>query len=106
MIKLYLVSKTKEFSAESLYDISTKEMTVLKGSVISSFIASGMFRSAKTVEKQRKSSNVVNRKLVDDIKFKSASAAANFVTGRSTNGLIAWKTDSGMTLKELLEHND
>lgn len=106
MIKLYLVSRTKEYSAEALYDNLTREITVLKGSIISSSIAGGTFRSAKSVEAQRKNCAIKERKITDDIKFKSASAAANFVTGRSTNGMIAWKTDSGITLKELLEQNE
>ncbi|MGL6056735.1 MAG: DUF4357 domain-containing protein [Culicoidibacterales bacterium] len=33
--------------------------------------------------------------------FTSPSAASDFVTGNSTNGLITWKTAEGQTLKEL-----
>ncbi len=105
MTKLYLVSRKKEYNATAVFNDSSKEMTVLKGSIISSSIAGGMFRSAKSVAKQRQNCAIKDRKLTDDIKFKSASAAANFVTGRSTNGMIAWKTDSGITLKELLDQN-
>ena len=36
------------------------------------------------------------------MKFKSPSTAANFVTGRSTNGLIAWKNIDKKTIKELI----
>ena len=34
--------------------------------------------------------------------FRSPSTAANFVTGNSTNGLLAWKDENGRTLKEIL----
>ena len=35
-----------------------------------------------------------------DAHFTSASTAASFVTGASTNGMTAWKTKGGKTLKE------
>ena len=48
----------------------------------------------------RKFSIVISAK--QDVAFKSASTAANFVTGRSTNGLITWKNSDGIILKSLL----
>jgi hypothetical protein len=36
-----------------------------------------------------------------DVEFSSPSAAATVVHGGSANGLLAWKTRSGKTLKEL-----
>ena len=45
---------------------------------------------------------VVNNVLQTDMIFKSASTAANFVTGNSTNGLIAWKNKDGVILKTLI----
>ncbi|WP_251421369.1 GIY-YIG nuclease family protein [Veillonella agrestimuris] len=41
-----------------------------------------------------------NNCILEDIMFTSPSAAAMFLTGQSTNGLIAWKTKKGITLKE------
>lgn len=35
-----------------------------------------------------------------DAHFTSASMAVSFVTGASTNGMTAWKTKGGKTLKE------
>jgi hypothetical protein len=49
---------------------------------------------------------VSNGKLFEftkDKEFSSSSAAAAVIHGGSANGLIAWKTESGMTLKELEE---
>jgi hypothetical protein len=38
-----------------------------------------------------------------DAEFSSPSAAAAVIHGGSANGLIAWKTEDGMTLKQLDE---
>ena len=102
MVTLYLKARKGEYDAKGVFDTKTKTMTVLKNSVISSDVAGGMFRSSKSVKEKRENSNIKDHKLLEDIEFKSASTAANFVTGRSTNGLIAWKTKEGLTLKELI----
>lgn len=41
-------------------------------------------------------------KVIKDAVFKSSSTAANFVTGTSTNGLMAWKNEDGIKLKQLI----
>lgn len=100
---LYLIRKKNNVSATGEYDPSTKRLTVLKGSRVSDDIAyTETFRGAGTIEKNR-TNTVKNSLVVEDITFKSASTAANFVTGRSTNGLIAWKDENGRTLKEITE---
>jgi hypothetical protein len=38
-----------------------------------------------------------------DVKFTSPSSAAQFVTGRSVNGYVAWRPDDKMSLKEYLK---
>jgi hypothetical protein len=38
-----------------------------------------------------------------DIEFSSPSAAAAVIHGGSANGLIAWRTEDGTSLKELDE---
>ena len=105
MIRLYLKSRNNEYDAVAEFDTSTNQMTVLRNSLISTKVAGGMFRSSKSVEKQRQNASIKNRLLTENISFKSASAAANFVTGCSTNGLISWKTEEGITLKEALKSN-
>lgn len=105
MIRLYLKSKRNKYDAVAEFDTSTNQMTVLKNSLISSKVAGGMFKSSKSVEKQRQNAPIKNRLLTENICFKSASSAANFVTGSSTNGLISWKTKEGITLKDALKAN-
>ncbi len=39
--------------------------------------------------------------LSEDILFSSPSAAAAVIMGRSANGLLEWKNQSGKTLKEI-----
>ena len=99
---IYLKSKKKQFDAHAIYNEQNKTVMVCKGSVLSTNISGGSFRSAKAVEKLRESEDVEGNIVVNDITFKSASTAANFVTGTSTNGMIAWKTADGKTLREVL----
>ena len=100
---LYLVRKKNEVSAIGEYDPTNKRLTVLKGSRVSDSIAyTEKFRGAGSIEKYRLSA-VKDGIVIADIEFKSASSAANFVTGSSTNGLIAWKDDKGRTLKAITE---
>ena len=74
------------------YNPDTKECVVKKGSKVSVGVAhSEKFRGANTIEKYR-AEYVKDGIVSKDVHFKSASAAANFVTGTSTNGMTAWKT--------------
>lgn len=101
-MKVYLIRDKRGINASGEYDATTKALTVLAGSVLSEGIAhTEKFRGANAVEKAR-DGIVVNRVLKKDITFKSASTAANFVTGSSTNGLIAWKDETGRSIKDLL----
>jgi len=98
---LYLIRKKNNVSATGEYDPASKRLTVFKGSRVSDSISyTEKFRGAGTIEKNR-TKTVKDSVVVEDISFKSASTAANFVTGSSTNGLIAWKDDNGRNLKEI-----
>ncbi len=101
-MKLYLTSRISHVNAQAEYDVKNKNFVVLKGSIVSKDIAkSATFRSTKSIEKWR--AEYVNGNVVKkDIVFKSASTAANFVTGRSTNGLVVWKNDNNVKLKDLI----
>lgn len=101
-MKVFLIRERSGIKATAEYDPSTKNITVFKGSILSTRIAhTEKFRGAKSIEKSREGvmkDNVLQK----DITFKSASTAANFVTGSSTNGLTAWKDSNGKTLKQLI----
>lgn len=101
-MKVYLKRQKNNVDAIAEFDLITKGMTVLKGSKLSATIAhTEKFRGAKSIEKSR-TGIVKDNTLLKDISFKSASTAANFVTGSSTNGLIAWKDTNGKNIKEIL----
>ena len=102
-MKLYIKRKNKTIEAVAEYDLKNGSVTVLKGSTVSANIAySEKFRGAKSIEKSR-SKYVENGIVIKDANFKSASTAANFVTGSSTNGLVAWKNENGKTLQCILK---
>lgn len=101
-MELFIKREKNGINAKALYDIVSGQVTVLKGSIVSSTVAhSEKFRGAKSIENSRKE-YVDGVTVTKDVSFKSSSTAANFVTGVSTNGLTAWKTESGETLKSVL----
>lgn len=101
-MKVYLVREKSGVKATGEFDLVSKAITVLKGSVLSGTVAhTEKFRGAKSIEKSRE--GVLNGNILQkDVGFKSASTAANFVTGSSTNGLTAWKDKDGRTIKEIV----
>jgi len=106
-MKLYLNQKNKVIDATAEYDPVTKTFIVLKGSIVSENITnSKTFHGAKSIEKARGNGVVMDRTITRDIIFKSASTAANFVTGVSMNGLTAWKEEKGKTLKAILREEE
>lgn len=101
-LKLFLSREKSGIKAEAKFNVEKKEFVVLKGSMVSTKIThSEKFRGAKSIEAAREGV-VKDGKVMKDIAFKSASTAANFVTGASTNGLIVWKDKDGNTLKSII----
>ena len=53
-MKVFLKSKTEKYNAQGKYDPSTKQMTVLKGSVVSQMVSyNGKFRGAASIARVR-----------------------------------------------------
>ena len=101
-MKVYIIREKTGIKATGEFDPATRSVTVLKGSVLSNSVAhTEKFRGAISVEKSREGV-LKGNVLMKDVAFKSASTAANFVTGNSTNGLIAWKSKDGKTIKEII----
>ncbi len=102
-MKLFISRPKTGVDATAEYDIESRKVVVLKGSIVSEDISrSEKFRGTKTIEELREK-YVAERRVLSDVEFKSPSTAGNFVTGNSTNGLTAWKTENDITLKEYLE---
>ena len=95
--------KTKDGAdAEATYNIDTKECVVKKGSIVTEGISSApTFKSTKSIKKQR-DEYVKENVVIQDVHFKSSSTAGNFVTGRSTDGMHAWKDNKGTPLKKII----
>lgn len=93
--------KGRNFNAKGKYNKLNNELIVLKGSILCATISdSEKFRGAKSIIKAR-TGKVKDNILQEDVLFKSPSTAGNFVTGKSTNGLLAWKNIDGKSIKEL-----
>jgi hypothetical protein len=101
-LELVLKRKDEVITAKGSYNPETKSFIVKKGSLVSQSISDPEnWKSASSIEDYRAQfvrGNVVK----EDVEFTSSSTAANFITGVNTNGLVAWKTSDGRTIKELL----
>lgn len=103
-VKVVLQSRNTDAHAEALYEGDT--ITVLPGGKISSDFAAHI-QGGKKAKSFRNNPEYVdeNRNIIKACSFSSPSTAAQFVTGRSTNGYEAWKIDKKKSLGKYLEEN-
>lgn len=101
-MKLFIKSKKNNIDAQAEYNVEKKEFIILKNSIISESVATSKTFNGNKITKRR-NGTCKNNKVIENVIFKSASTAANYVTGRSTNGLIAWKDENGTKLRDLIE---
>lgn len=79
---------------------------VLSGSQIEENDSKAIPESIKELRKKCFQNNeIIDGKINQNYFFKSPSYAASFILGMSTNGRTDWKTEDGITLKDL-EEND
>ena len=104
-MELILKSKKGTHYAKGILN-SNGTVVVLKGSLISPSIT--FENISKCVLDARNDRRLVNEKhlLISDIEFKSVSTAAQFVTGRSVNGKIAWRIDDKISLKDYYKQQE
>ena len=100
-VEIYLSSRNDAYNAIATYEDGT--ITVKKGGHIQMDFADHI-RGGKTAKGYREDNTYVNQEglILKDCVFTSASTAAQFVTGRSTNGLVAWKVEKRKSLKDYL----
>lgn len=100
-IKISLKQRTSDVFAEAVYEDGT--ITVLPGGIISSDFA-GHIRGGKKAKSYRENKEFVDqdRRILKNCVFTSPSTAAQFVTGRSTNGYEAWKVEGKESLGDYL----
>lgn len=105
-MKLFLSRPRSGIDAIAEYNIDKKEFVVLKGSKVSNSVSCAeKFRGAKSVVEKREGVISADNRTVIDVVFKSPSTAANFVTGISTNGCLAWRDANGNKLKDIISKN-
>lgn len=102
-MKEFMKSNRKNYDAKGEYDPATRSLTVFKGSrVANSFAESKTFKGNVRIGKLWDEA-VEDGIVTKDMKFTSASTAANFVTGQSSNGMRTWKTEDRRSLGEAMK---
>ena len=94
MLNVVLKSKHNLHYATGIY--GEGKLTVLKGSKIN--LVDSFPEMSQNLKDMRSNRELVaeNGELLRDVDFSSPSSAAQFVTGRSVNGYIAWRPDDKM----------
>ena len=100
---VFLYCKGKTSDAKGY--VSTKGFTVMKGSRVSDHVFDSLKKHMKSyaaLRQQLEDSGIIVEDIFqEDYEFKSPSAAACVVHGRSSNGLTDWRTEDGTKLKDL-----
>ncbi len=101
--------KSEQLNVDAMAEDNDGEFTVLKGSRISSTVASssknsGYNKSLRPYLFEHGYIDLITHRFVDDYTFKSPSAAASIVLGRAANGRKEWKdVKSNLSYAELQE---
>ncbi|MBU5465107.1 DUF4357 domain-containing protein [Anaerotignum sp. MSJ-24] len=97
-----ITQRTGIASATAEYD--GKVMTVLAGGKINLDFAEHI-RGGKLAKAYRENPEYVDKdgNIIKNCEFTSPSTAAQFVTGRSTNGYEAWKVEKKLSLGKYLK---
>lgn len=106
MMKLYTKSRDGVlYNATAIFEDGI--VTVCKGSKINRKNAEG-FKPKKAVAALREDSSKFDEGdiLNTDVSFSSLSTAATFVTGRTANGMIVWKTEDGKYVRYTLQKKE
>ncbi|MGN8806874.1 MULTISPECIES: DUF4357 domain-containing protein [unclassified Blautia] len=100
-LELFLKTRGKEYRANAVFKDGV--MVVKKGSLVNTKLADHI-RGGKKAKSYLEDRQYVdsNGVVLKDCVFRSPSTAAQFVTGNSTNGNLAWKTKDGIKLKDIL----
>ena len=83
--------------------LDNNQFVLYSGAVISDTVSNSS-KSHNSISKNRtRYRGIIEKNMtIENIIFNSSSAAACFICGYSVNGKIAWKNESGVTLKQLL----
>lgn len=100
-MKLIMKGRNNSYDALCEYDSNKETFTVLKNSRVK--LKPSFENLAVPVKKYRDDKTIVDKNgiVLKNIEFKSASTAAQFICGQSSNGLRTWKNENGISLKEI-----
>lgn len=102
-MEIFIGHEDEPVFAKGRYNDIDGSVTVYEGSRLSPKVTVRTINVATAVSRLREDGELVDGVYVKkDITFNSPTAAANFVTGRSSNGLIEWKDEEGGALKDHL----
>ena len=101
-VELFFTRTIKKinFTVEASAKQTAEGFVVLKGSSIAPSSGTDSTISAGNLKKRREC-KIIDNILQEDVLFNSPSSAAEFITGKSCNGWISWKTKDGKTLHDL-----
>lgn len=105
-LMLYLSRKMKKSNKtiEAKCMKTDKGFIVLKDSMIEEIDSKSIPESIKVIRRKcRRKNKIADGRITGNYLFTSPSSAASFVLGMNTNGRTDWKTEDGLTLKELEE---
>ena len=93
------------YEATAIYENGT--VVVKQGSKINRTNAAG-FKANKIIANLRADNSLFENECIlnQDVSFNSLSTAASFVTGRTANGMIVWKTENGKYVKFTLQQKE
>lgn len=103
---LFLSRKSKKSNKiiEAKCRRTSEGFVVLKDSMIEEIDSERIPKTIKDIrEKCRSANEIIGGRLTKNYLFNSPSYAAAFILGMHTNGRTDWKTEKGLTLKELEE---
>ena len=98
--EMKIILKCKKNTHYAIANFENGKVTVLKDSKI--YLPIAFEKMSRDALEARNDSSIVDEKglVLKDVSFNSVTTAAQFVTGRSVNGLIAWRIDDKISLKE------
>ncbi len=101
-VRVTLALRNTDAHAEAIYEGET--ITVLPGGKISEDFAAHI-QGGRKAKSYRNNSEYVDsdRNIIKKCVFTSPSTAAQFVTGRSTNGYVSWKVEKKKNLGTYLK---
>ena len=104
--EMKIILKSKKNTHYAIANFENGKVTILKDSKICLPIA--FEKMSRDALEARNNSLIVDEEglLLRNISFNSLTTAAQFVTGRSVNGHIAWRIDDKISLKEYYKQQE